>query len=134
MRSPVTDTDKELESYVCPNCGKFYEGETDSGFCEVCVPKLRDTVELYLRVNADHLEYHISHGLSLYQAIDEIQAVSVRPVCVVCGNRIKRGKRNAIFCRQYRNCRRYSRKYVYLYREKGLSKTEALAQVLAELE
>jgi predicted amidophosphoribosyltransferase len=133
MRSSVTQSLGQTESYVCPNCGKFYEGETDSGFCEECVPKLRDTVEGYLRLNADHLEYYISRGLSVWQAIDAISLGPARPICIVCGNRIKRGKRNAIFCRKYKSCRRYSRRYVYLYREKGMSKTDALAHILSEL-
>jgi len=69
--------------------------------------------------------------VSVWTALD--LARNDRPKCAVCGQVIQRAKRNAIFCRQNKECRRMSRRYVYLYTEKHMSKVEALAIVLSEL-
>ena len=127
---------------VCPNCGN-YADELDeyTGWCRTCsyVPTNRDTLEISFAANADAIEFYISTGrqfgktraLSVWKALKLAQAD--RAICVVCGNRIARASRSAIFCRKTPECRRYSRRYVYLYREKGLTKVEALAIVLEEL-
>jgi hypothetical protein len=121
----------------CPNCGnEVNELDDETGFCAECTPNPRELysrVEQYLAANAEELEFYIYHGKSLYQAIDLLHDGNHRPKCLCCGAVIKRAKRTAVFCRQNKECRRYSRKYVYLYTERGLSKSQALAVIMEEL-
>jgi hypothetical protein len=119
---------------ICPSCGKWVsELSEETGFCGECSPKVVSQLESYLLANADEIEHYLLQGLSLNQAIDRLHANNGRPRCLVCGHTITRAKRTAVFCRRTKECRRYSRRYVYLYRELGMSKSQALAQVLEEL-
>jgi len=128
---------------VCTNCGNFVSSdEIDelTGWCFDCSPnevtqEIKFNLELYLARNADHIEYLLLQGKSLWQALDALSTDGSRPICLVCGNVIKRSKRTAVFCRSTPLCRRYSRRYVYLYSEKKphLTKAEALATVMGEL-
>jgi len=130
---------------VCPNCGRWITGrlEEETGWCSDCsqgvittqlaATNLFNKVEQYLTANADEIEHYLIQGHSLNASIDLLHHTNGRPKCLVCGSQIYRAKRSAIFCRSTKECRRYSRRYVYLYREKGLSKAEALATVLNEL-
>src|SRR5262245_15136694 len=89
--------------------------------------------EAYLARNADEIEHYIIQGYSFYQSLELLHRTNGRPTCIVCGGTIKRAKRESTFCRQSTECRRYARRYVYLYQSKGLTKTEALAIVFTEL-
>jgi hypothetical protein len=125
-------------SEVCSNCGEFVE-ELDSytGWCETCSPGNGKAtyirIETWLKVNADELEHYISEGVSFRQAVKSL--ANDRPKCIVCGGSIAHAARSSIFCRKTPQCRRYSRRYVYLYREANprLTKVEALATIFSEL-
>lgn len=133
----------DVTDEVCTNCGNFVSSDDINeltGWCSECSPdevtqELKFNLELYLTRNADHIEFLLLQGKSLWQALDALSTDGSRPICLVCGNVIKRSKRTAVFCRSNATCRHYSRKYVYLYREKKphLSKAEALALVMSEL-
>jgi ribosomal protein S16 len=99
------------------------------------LPPSYHRLESYLASNADELEHYITQGATLNQAVNRLHKSSNgnRPTCASCGGVIKRARRSAIFCRQHNYCRRYARRYTYLYQEKGLSKTEALAQIFQEI-
>ena len=120
--------------FVCTNCGAFAsELHPNTGWCYTCSPIVTVTkVEIALAANADAIEHFTStSSVTIWEALRLAQ--SDRPTCVVCGERISRAPRNAIFCRRTQECRRYSRRYVYLYRERGFTKVEALAQIFVEL-
>lgn len=132
------DSPEATSSELCPSCGKFADERGLSevtGWCYECTPpnnsSQRDSTELALHAHADAIEHFIGEGQTVWQALDS--ARMGRPTCVVCGESITRAKRNSIFCRRTSECRRYSRKYVYLYRERGKSKAEALSMVLTEI-
>jgi hypothetical protein len=124
---------------VCPRCGDFAVLMANTGWCEECSGPINATelnqfkLEHYLAHNADELEYYIAQGFSLNASVDKLHHSNGRPVCIVCGTTIKRAKRSSIFCRQTDMCRKYARRYIYLYQHKGLSKVEALAQIFSEL-
>jgi hypothetical protein len=90
-------------------------------------------LERYLKKNADEIEHYLSLGFSISHAVDQLHTPKQRPSCIVCGEVISRARRSAIFCRKYEVCRKYARRYVYLYQTKRLTKTEALAKVFEEL-
>jgi hypothetical protein len=124
---------------VCANCGEFTSRlNRQTGWCQNCSTgeanslSLYHKVESFLAANADEIEHYLLQGHTLNQAIDLVHK-NGRKKCLVCGEPILRGHRAAVFCRRTAECRRYSRKYIYLYQEKGLSKPEALAQVMGEL-
>lgn len=130
-------TNSLSDDELCPNCGKWVAELTILGWCSQCSPELpRDAlqqVENFLAENADHLEYYTGQGLSTGEAIDALRS-DVRPRCLCCGGVINRApRRNVLLCRKTRECRRLSRRYVYLYREKGFTKIEALVQIFQEL-
>jgi hypothetical protein len=122
------------QSEICPNCGEFVlELNPITGFCFECSPVVASySVSSWLATNGDALDHYIAQGNDLARAIDKVYN-RVRPTCVVCAKPISHAPRTAIFCRRTRECRRYSRRYIYLYTRKGLSKTEALAIVLEQL-
>jgi hypothetical protein len=125
------------EEEVCPSCGKFAVLDEINGWCEECSPatlaKAVNRLESYLAKNADEIEHYVAQGLQVYQAIDRLHAPRSRPTCIVCGESIKRASRSSIFCRRTTACRKFARRYIYLYRDKGLSKAEALAKIFEEL-
>jgi hypothetical protein len=119
---------------VCPNCGEFVD-ELDfaTGFCYNCSPT-NLLVERYLEQHADEIEHYLMQGLSLNKAIDALHASNGRSrTCIVCGSAMPHAPRTAVFCRGKKECRRFARRYVYLYSERGLSKSEALAKVMEEI-
>lgn len=122
---------------VCPNCGHdVAELDEYTGWCEQCTGKSGQAYfGNYLAVNADKLEHYISQGHSLESTIDLLADPKNghRPTCIVCGRVMSHAPKTAVFCRKTAECRRFSRRYVYLYKTKGLTKTAALAKVLAEL-
>jgi hypothetical protein len=120
--------------WLCPNCGTWtFELDSTTGWCDDCTGPVKRTLELWLASNADHLEHYISRGYSIPRAVNRVGA-DVKPICVSCGGVIKRApRRNVLFCRTTKKCRQFSRRYVYLYRERGFTKAEALAKILAEL-
>jgi hypothetical protein len=124
-----------LPSEVCPNCGEFATLNEVTGWCEKCSPtdKAYSKLESYLAKNADEIEHYMTQGMSVGAAIDMLHSPKVRPTCIVCGGVIVRAQRSAIFCRRTYNCRRYARRYVYLYQTKGLSKSEALSRIFEQL-
>lgn len=124
---------------LCPECGEFVVHlDRTTGWCITCTTLInrntRTAVEEFLYAHADHIEYYILQGKSLNQAIDSLRAEIARfRTCACCGGVIKRGGPNSVFCRKNEKCRQTSRKYVYLYQNKGLTKAQALAQVLEPL-
>lgn len=122
---------------ICPNCGEWVSGLNEvTGFCQDCSPDGDSNllVERYLEVNADEIEYYLLQGKSLNQAIDYIHSSNGSyKRCISCGNAMPHAPRNAVFCRAQVQCRRYARRYVYLYSERGMTKAEALAKVLEEI-
>ena len=122
--------------FYCPNCGteSNYLDEV-TGWCAVCsggTSVASTKIELAFTANADAVEFYVSTtNASVWQALT--LARQDRPRCIVCGEVLHRAPRTAIFCRKKKECRRYSRRYVYLYTNKGLDKTQALAQIMNEL-
>jgi recombinational DNA repair protein RecR len=141
--SSLSHSPTETSSELCPKCGQFTDirGLSEvTGWCHDCtnqttfivnVTSSSNAVEMSLAANVVAVQHYVLQGQSIWQAL--VSARGDRPRCVVCGNIIRRAKRNAIFCRQTQECRRYSRRYVYLYTERQLSKAEALGSVLREL-
>lgn len=118
----------------CPNCGRWVDKlSEETGWCRDCTPVAEKELRNYLEANADEIEHYLLQGKSLSRAIDLVYRKNGRPHCISCGSVISRAPRNAVFCRARPECRRYSRRYVYLYQKKGMSKVEALAKVLEEL-
>src|SRR5215831_15719234 len=122
--------------HFCPNCGSYTDFLDDNtGWCAKCSSRTAVSstkIELAFTANADAVEFYVSTtNVSVWQALT--LARQDRPRCIVCGRELHRAPRNAIFCRQTKECRRYSRRYVYLYTDKGLDKTQALAQIMGEL-
>lgn len=140
MEAPSPDS----YSGLCVVCGDFATLNEVTGFCGPCSQGrtastttsfsfTTSKTELALQANANAIEHYIGNG----SANTTWQALSLarqnRAICIVCGEPIPRAPRNAVFCRRNKECRRFSRRYVYLYAEKKLSKTEALAQIFSEL-
>jgi len=136
MASPLRHN-PVVSSELCPRCGKFTDAEgldDITGWCVECTPRPKNTtssVSFALAANHAAVTHYVTQGQSVWMALESARAD--RPKCLVCGDVIKRAKRNAIFCRQHKECRRISRRYVYLYDEKGLTKVEALAVILNEI-
>jgi len=124
-------------SVVCPNCGDFVDYLiVKTGWCRICSyagSVLVNKLEQYLAANADEIEHYLLQGKSLNKAIDLVHSKNGRPHCLSCGRIMDRAPRNAVFCRATKQCRKFSRRYVYLYREKGMTKHAALAKVLEDL-
>lgn len=138
---------------ICPSCGKLVEKLNEiTGWCDACNSNIdglgyvgdgdspsERSIQRYLEVNADRLEHHISQGSvnSLDKAIKYLADPKngYRPTCVVCGCIIKHAPKTSVFCRRTKECRRMSRRYIYLYRERKppLTKAEALALIIEEL-
>lgn len=121
---------------VCPNCGDFTSSLSQvTGWCKGCSPadSLDNQLNEWLATNADAIEHYMLQGNSLTKSID-LAARRVRPICAVCSKEISHGSKSSVFCRKNRECRRYSRRYIYLYTRRGMTKAQALAQVLSELE
>lgn len=165
MSVPALPSYSDSPERFCPSCGTFVNALDEvTGWCELCNgvtlsntnnvssvsaiesnqrphskgPHATSKFELALAANADAIEYITrdkgdTGATSLTRALE--LARSDRPTCVVCGERIKRSSRNAVFCRTHSLCRLYSRRYVYLYRERKppMSKSEALATILEQL-
>lgn len=124
---------------LCPECGDFVVAlDHITGWCRTCTALInrntRTAIEEFLEVNADFIEHYMLQGNSVNQAIDLMKAeISRFRTCASCGGFIKRGGRHSVFCRKKPQCRKFSRQYVYLYQNKGLSKAEALSQVLTTI-
>jgi predicted amidophosphoribosyltransferase len=90
-------------------------------------------LEIALNANAERVEYYITQGdgTTVKQALKLAQ--QDRPTCIVCGNEMPHAGRKSMICRKQPECRRIYRRYRWLYAERGLSKTEAFAQILEEL-
>jgi hypothetical protein len=130
-------------SELCPSCGQFTDERglsEHTGWCFDCsdtiVSVRTSSSDHAIETHADAIEYFMQtaeSGLSVWRALE--LARQDRPRCVVCGEEIRRSRRSAIFCRRHPLCRRYSRRYVYLYTRKKdpMSKAQALATVLSQL-
>lgn len=122
---------------VCPLCGDFVENLNDfTGWCDKCSPVDVELspAEIFLLRNADHIEHYLFQGKSLSQAIDSLRhELSKYRTCACCGALIERGGANVVFCRKTPKCVSTVRRYEYLHHRKGLSKPEALAVILEEL-
>lgn len=89
-------------------------------------------MEIALRANAERVEFYVSSAnTSVWAALRLAQQDG--PTCIVCGNPMPHASRGALICRKTKECRRISRRYIYLYRERGLSKIEAIAKIMGEL-
>lgn len=125
---------------VCPKCGDFVSRlDKVTGWCAKCAKTITGSnTASYLEANADTLEHHITTGQvdNVHQAIDLLAdpRSGYRPSCIVCGSTIKYAPRTSVFCRKNKECRRMSRRYVYLYTKKGMTKAEAFATIMQELE
>lgn len=133
-----------INNEICPSCGEFFkELIPETGWCVECTKesgieadvgsKLYRRIEAYLAINADEIEHYLLQGLSFNRAIGKLHRNNGRPHCLSCGKLMRRAPRTAVFCRSTPQCRRFSRRYVYLYRERKMTKSEALAIVLEEL-
>ena len=132
----MTSPDISPLPHLCPECGNYTDFLDEyTGWCSDCSSRITvnsTKIELAFAANANAVEFYVSSmNVSVWQALTLAQ--QDRPRCIVCGRELHRAPRNAIFCRKTAECRRYSRRYVYLYRERGLDKTQALAQVMSEL-
>lgn len=118
---------------VCPYCGNLVDSLNETtGWCNNCTEIGKTQAERFLETNADHIEHYVIQGYSVSQSIDLLRK-EIKPTCASCGGFIERASRTAVFCRKRDRCRAASRRYVYLYTGKGLSKAEALAKVLEEI-
>lgn len=111
---PHFPNETSSEDCVCPSCGNFTDAKglnEVTGWCIDCTT---------LSAGNAAADVVVHHPFDI-------------PKCIVCGEPIRRSRRFAIFCRRHSLCRRYARRYVYLYSERGISKAEALAIVLREL-
>jgi tRNA(Ile2) C34 agmatinyltransferase TiaS len=89
-------------------------------------------LEMAFAANAEAIEVVVSTtNVSVWQALRIAQ--SDRPRCIVCGEEMTRASRKSVICRRTQECRRISRRYVYLYTERNLTKTEALSKIMTEL-
>src|SRR4051794_28632857 len=121
MKDALSLVTYDNEEY-CPNCGKWVNGDEydyGTGWCRNCSPYIYTKIESFLAKNADAIEFYIIQGYNFWQALDKLAKLTA-PTCVVCGNKIRRASRSSIFCRQSATCRKFSRRYVYLYQTKGL--------------
>ena len=124
------------QTSLCPSCGHYTDFlDEHTGWCSDCSSRTAvnsSKIELAFAANANAVEFYVSSiNVSVWQAL--ALARQDRPRCIVCGREMRRAPRNAIFCRKTSECRRVSRRYVYLYTDKGLDKTQALAQIMSEL-
>lgn len=130
----ATNLPSANEEY-CPNCGEWFALEkfdSYTGWCNSCAGVVKNQLELFYQRNADHIEHYLLEGIGLRLAILKVRA-DIRPICVVCGNEIKYANKSAVFCRNNTSCCYYARRYKYLYTSKGLTKSQALAQIMQEL-
>lgn|SRR5215471_4595663 len=128
---------------ACPSCGNLVTTLFDlTGWCGPCSKPstgVSSTTANYTKTeralakNADAIEHYLTNGsaTTTWQALR--LARQDRAICVVCGESIPHASRNVVFCRRYAKCRRYSRRYVYLYTERNMTKAQALATVFSEL-
>lgn len=140
---PITTSHNNSGNEFCSSCGYFVdELDETTGWCYNCARLDNNDrtgsvlsvskMELALRANADRVEFYISTAnASVSQAL--LLAQQDGPTCIVCGNPMKHASRGALICRKNKECRRISRRYTYLYRERGLTKIEAIAQIMGEL-
>lgn len=127
---------------VCPSCGDYVRRLTKAyGWCFSCssmeanitnAADRESQIEAFFKQYADNLEYHILNGNSLRDSV-KLLKLERRILCQSCGAVMRGAPKNAIFCRKTAQCRKFSRRYVYYYDQKGLSKAEALAKVLEGL-
>ena len=123
------------DSEVCPNCGNFVTTSEISeltGWCKDCTPVIYSKLEDFLAINADHLEHYMLQGNSFTKSLKLLHN-EVRATCASCGGFIVGGGRNSVFCAKKPKCRSAARRYKYLYTSKGLTKPQALSQILEEL-
>lgn len=134
---PQFGSDSDSEPEICPKCGSYVDNPTTgfnytTGWCLKCSPHTPNTKATERLAN--HVEhYMVLLGISAYRATILVHAEE-RPTCIVCGQRIKYARPDkTVFCRVNDDCRKWQRRYQYLYQKKGLTKTQALAKVLSEI-
>src|SRR5262252_9418933 len=126
-------------SSLCPKCGNFAPTtyfDDFTGWCGTCSQPstgASNKTEIAFAANANAIEFYLSNGSATTTWSALALARQDRAICVVCGVAIPHAPRNAVFCRRNAECRRYSRRYVYLYTERRLSKAQALAIIFDEL-
>ena len=150
----VTQGSRSVE--VCPNCGNLVELLLDdTGWCPTCtlLPLHAGGASLCAHCGAVHKEtgrlcgrckrenwnkkhssvikVYMDKGYTYREARALASEVS-RPLCVICGQRIKGGNERSMFCSATTECRRARRRYLYLYQSKGIPKATALNQVIQE--
>lgn len=127
------------EQEVCPNCGKFVDALTDSGWCGACTkspaPSNRikhkkhkeSRIERWLTNNADTIESLMTlYKIPPTEAI-RIVALEDAPAstCALCGSEVSRTRHQNFFCSKNLSCRKARRYYKYLIYDKGFNKPDA---------
>ena len=135
MTSPGTLPSPQ-SPYLCPKCGLFVDSLDDlTGWCASCTARISRTTVTGFATIASYSSaigfFIATENVSVWEALTLTR--QDRPRCIVCGDELHRSRRYAIFCHKKKECRRYSRRYVYLYTKKDLDKTQALAQIMDEL-
>ncbi len=100
----------EMEE-ICPSCGDWTDAlDGATGWCAKCSPVSTIKSESWLARHADEIETWIVAGNSLSKAKRLVATFNV-PLCHCCGNLIKGGKDNHLFCTTTALCRSSQRRY-----------------------
>lgn len=140
-----------MDIAICPSCGHLADLSNDTGWCDECSGTTRYSLVCVRCQNefqsvkqdficqsckteqwANEIEELICKGVS-YSRAKSLVAQSNRAICLSCNSRIPRGtKGRHLFCSKPK-CKSASRRVKHLRLDKGLTHSEALSQVLAEL-
>lgn len=140
-----------MDIAVCPSCGHLADLNNDTGWCDECSgitrydlscvrcgEDFKSTKQDFICQSckteqwANQIEELICKGLSFSKA-KSLVAKRNQAVCLCCNGRIPRGtKGRHLFCSKPK-CKSASRRVKHLRLDKGLSPSDALSQVLAEL-
>lgn len=142
-----------MNDYYCPSCGGWVDSlDENTGWCVGCTPTShpgsrscftcnkripshynhrlcsRCKAEEWLAQHADSIELYMMVGWSFATAKQQV-INDIRPNCVICDTPISGGNADSIFCTIHKTCRTAQRRY-RLYREKGMTKDEAVEQAI----
>ena len=109
---------------VCFSCGKIEPRGQFRSLCNSCQK------EKWNQENADKIEDYIRCGLTYSDAVAKV-LFDNRPLCIVCGQKIKRGRKGrSQICKANKQCRTEARYYQYLRYQKGKSREDAIEVIL----
>lgn len=140
---------------VCPNCGSWAELNEYTGWCSTCtvehhppdyefcpecghpMPKTAKRCwsckdARFLERYADKLEWYLHLGFSLKVA-RRLCIRETQPKCLSCGEPIKGGKSNHLFCKNKATCRKWSRKYRTLRERIAVYNKDLAAEAALEI-